>query len=355
MSFKKYEPYRSDNNGDGVLQNVSCGNIMLEPRLQEYIKKRKYYKDNNIEPSIPLEREFSITSNDKKLLRAFLGGNTNVYKQEQYEKIMAEKKRNPNFPSSTFKEDPRVLKPIKQENKVPLNRGMFVPDKKSRYYEDPVVEQDDKILDARDFADNSFKGFDVNYSKFNPRIDPKINPGYEEHDKCDSQYRISDGSVYDSCVYDSCAPQNKRKHHMDTKNSYKDYNDDPHQTYLNYDLIDDYEHNMNRVKKSHTNINTHTHTKSQIKPNIKSHPDAALFNQSRINTEVESELIRGMPTMRPHNRSYGYRDTFENHFDYIDDDFQNPDNTDLWVRGGEATRMDNKMATKNRTYVREIM
>jgi hypothetical protein len=328
-SFKKY---KSDDD-----TNLKCsGDIMLEPRLQEYMKKRKYYKENGIQPSVPLEREFSISNNDKRLLRAFLSGDTNVYKQKRYEKIMEEKKREASFPSSNFPEDPRVLVPIKQENKVPTNRGMFVPEKNNRYYEDPIKVQDEKIMDSRDFCDKNFRGFDVNDSKFNPRPDPKINPGYEDINKCGSPYRISDGSVYDSCK-----ASQKRKHKMSTKNTYNDYHNDPHQTYLNYDLIDEYEHNMNRIKKE--------------KPIIKEHPDSKLLYQSRMNTEVESELIRGMPSMRPHNRSYGYRDTFENHFDYIDDDFQNPDNTDLWVRGGEATRLDNKFATKNRTYVREIM
>lgn len=347
MSFKNYESYTSDNND----MDIKCsGNMMLEPRLQEYIKKRKFNKENNIQSIVPLEKEFSITNNDKKLLRSFLGGNTDVYRQEQYEKIMSQKKKQTSFPSSTFKDDSRVLKINKPDNKVPLNRGMFVPDKKSRYYEDPIVEQNDKIMDSRDFSENNFKGFDVNYSKFNPRIDPKINPGFEEHDKCDSQYRISDGSVYDSC-----APKNKRKDEMATKNSYRNYNNDPHQTYLNYDLVDDYEHNMNRVKKSMNSSRPKNNPKPHPNSPIKAHPDAKLFNQTKMNTQLESELIRGMPTMRPHNRSYGYRDTFENNFDYIDDDFQNPDNTDLWVRGGEPTRMDNKMATKNRTYVREVM
>lgn len=351
MSSKHYEKYIPDTNENDILGNVSCsGNMMLEPRLQEYIKKRQYCRDNDIEPTVPLEKEFSITNTDKKLLRTFLSGNTNVYKQAQYEKLISEKPKQKSFPSTYFKEDPRVLKINKSENKTPLNRGMFVPDKKDRYYEDPVVKQDDKIFDSRDFSERAFKGFDAVNSKFNPRIDPKINPGFEPHDKCDSQYRVSDGSVYDSC-----APQNKRKYNRDDKNSYNDYNNDPHQTYLNYDLMDDYSNNMNRVKKSQqvqSHQNRPRQNQSQLK---KSHPDAKMLNQTKRNTELESELIRGMPTMRPHNRSYGYRDTFENNFDYIEDDFQNPDNTDIWVRGGEPTRADNKMATKNKTYVREVM
>ncbi len=349
MSSKNYAQYSSDNTGS-VLQNVTCkGNIMLEPRLQEYIKKRKYYKSNNIEPTVPLEKEFSISNTDKKLLKSFLTGQNDMYKPDKYNKIISENKKSSlSFPSSSYKEDPRVLKPIKQESNTPINRGMFVPDNKSKYYEDPVVAPSKKFMDSRDFAEHNFKGlninntneYNVNEPKFNPRLDPKIDPGpgYGDYNKCNSPMRISDGSIYDSC-----APKNRRPKVNSNSNNF----DDPHQQYLNYDLLDEYDNNMKRIEDV---------SRKMTKPNIKSHPDSSLFNKSqKRNTEIESELIRGMPTNRPHNRSYGYRDTFENNFDYIDDDFQNPDNTDLWPRGGEPTRLENKLAAKNRTYVREIM
>jgi hypothetical protein len=322
---------------------------MLEPRLQEYIKKRKYYKSNNIEPSVSLEKEFSITNTDKKILKSFLTGNLDIYKPDKYNKIISDNNRqaSKSFPSSNYKEDPRVLKPIKQDMQTPINRGMFVPDKKSKYYEDPVMESSKKFLDARDFADHNFKGlninnldhYNVNEPKFNPRNDPKIDPGpgYGNYNKCDSAMRVSDGSIYDSC-----APKNKKPKVNSNENT-----NDIHQQYLNYDLLDEYEDNMERVQDVSRKVSN---------PKIKKHPDSSLFNKSqKRNTEIESELIRGMPTNRPHNRSYGYRDTFENNFDYIDDDFQNPDNTDLWPRGGEPTRLDNKLLAKNKTYVREVM
>ena len=331
MSTNEYFPE------ENTTQNINCkGNIMLEPRLQEYMKKRKYYKKNDILPIVSLEKEFSITNVDKKLLKEFLRGNTNVYKQDQYERIISEKKKERSFPSSTYKEDPRVIKIEKQNMDVPLNRGMFVPDKKKGYYEDPV-KPTKRILDGRDFTDKNFKGFDIGTSRFNPTIDPRIDPGPETHDKCNSQYRIGDGSVYDSCAYSK-----KDKPKGGFPNNVNPT--DPHETYLNLDLLDEYVDNMDRIQEKPS------------KKKIKEHPDAKLFNKlQRMDTKLESELIRGMPSMRPRNRSYGYRDVFENQFDYIDPDFQNPDNTDLWARGGEATRIDNKMIAKNRTYVREVM
>jgi hypothetical protein len=364
MSSNKYIPVQDNNN---PFSNVTgSNNIMLEPRLQEYMKKRKYYKDNNINPTIPLEKEFSISNTDKKLLKLFLNGNTNVYKQSEYEKIISQKKKQQSFPSTHFKEDSRVLKMNKPDNSTPINRGMFVPENKSRYYEDPIVEQPHKITDSRDFTENNFKKFrgDINELKFNPRVDPKINPGFEEYDKCESPYRVKDGSCYDSC-----APKNKKPYNKNLKNNYNDYNNDPHQSFFNYDLVDNYSqhkksHDQDKFKKSENGslsiydrnmdpISRKHHVFKDQK--IAPHPDSIAYNSRNFDADLESELIRGMPATRPHNKSYGYRDTFENHFDYIDDDFQNPDNTDIWIRGGEATRLDNKFEAKNRTYVREIM
>ena len=341
MLLQKYTP--DENNGR--LNNIhSSKYLSLEPRLQEYMKKRQYFKDNNIIPTIPLEKEFSITSVDKKILQQYLNGNTNIYKPKQYEKTISQKQKEQHFPSTYFKEDPRVLKPNKTNQDTPINRGMFAPDKKSRYYDEPPTPMNnDKITDSRDFTETKFKKFkgDVNELKFNPRIDPKINPGFEEFDKCDSPFRVTN---------EKCKPYNK-----DLKSNYNDYNNDPHQDYLNLDLIDDYITNksQNRTSKtSHSPTSIYDRNMETIgrKPSNK-----LSFTRQKMNTQIESDLMRGMPITRPRNRSYGYRDTFENHFDYIDDDFQNPDNTDIWVRGGEPTRLDNKLLAKNRTYVREIM
>ena len=55
------------------IKNFRCdGGIMLEPRLQEYLKKKLHYKKYNVKPCVKLENEFQITSRDKKALRAFL-------------------------------------------------------------------------------------------------------------------------------------------------------------------------------------------------------------------------------------------------------------------------------------------
>lgn len=341
IDYSRYfnNDYNFTNNYNSQVKNIDVrceGNILLEPRLQEYLTKRKHYKKINYKPCVPLDKEYMITSVDKKLLRSFLRGNKHVYETDQYNKFVGDKKKRLRFPSSDFEIDGRVPKIIKPGLGLeePVNRGMFVPEKGGYYYEDPVVKRPDKPFDARDF----------NESKFNPRMDPKINPGFEKINKCATPYRIGSYDKYDSCYQG-----------LDTKNTSHVYNKYPGPkdyttgngerqeptNYVNYDLLNQYEKSKNDIKDSYVDI-------------IKKQRSTRYKEVKDIDAGLESELIKGMPKYRTRNRSYGYREPEENYFDYLDEDFQNPDNTDLWVRGGESTRLDNKYAAKNRPYSREI-
>jgi hypothetical protein len=43
----------------------------LEPRLQEYVKKRNQYSLSNIKPNVPLEQEYRVTAEDQKKIFMF--------------------------------------------------------------------------------------------------------------------------------------------------------------------------------------------------------------------------------------------------------------------------------------------
>lgn len=52
--------------------NVCDENIMFDPRLQEYMNKKIYYKNNNIMPCIPLEMEYAITQEDLEKIKNYI-------------------------------------------------------------------------------------------------------------------------------------------------------------------------------------------------------------------------------------------------------------------------------------------
>lgn len=68
------------------MEGFSCG-IFSEPRIIEYLRKKKYYMENNIAPCIPLEAEYSITSDDIRRLKkdkSLLTQDNNFFMNTQY-------------------------------------------------------------------------------------------------------------------------------------------------------------------------------------------------------------------------------------------------------------------------------
>lgn len=89
--------------------------LSLEPRLQEYLIKKKYFKENNINPGVPLEQEYRISPEDKKTLKNYLLGERNLYGQPYNISPQATKK-------------PQNLNPddlVVPKKTPPINRGMF--------------------------------------------------------------------------------------------------------------------------------------------------------------------------------------------------------------------------------------
>lgn len=158
------------------LESIDCGGISLEPRLQEYIKKKRYYANNNIKPVISLEKEYQITRNDLKIVQAFFRGKKNMYDSDKYNEYKNKKNEiqgKQYFPSKSFRDnDPRLKKikdmqaeKIKSMNRTNfgkndhsdknddsndiMNLGMFMPEKGGHFYEGPMREIDE-FMDARD-------------------------------------------------------------------------------------------------------------------------------------------------------------------------------------------------------------
>ena len=57
----------------------NIGSIQLEPRLQEYIRRKRFNEENDIDPPIPEEKEFGITPYDLKVIKRFRQGKEKVY------------------------------------------------------------------------------------------------------------------------------------------------------------------------------------------------------------------------------------------------------------------------------------
>jgi hypothetical protein len=300
------------------------GGIMLEPRLQEYIKKRKHYTDTRTKPCISPEKEYSITERDIKALRSFFKGSNQNYSMFDVDNNTS-KKSIPSFPSSKFKDDPRVLKPKRSSRDDKLvNLGMFVPDEDQTYYEGSA-QKVDNVMDGRDLADFNMPvgGFEPNDSRFNPRIDSNID------------FRTS--AVPDDISSDFSKSKSRY---------YVEGNDD---LYFDMDASKESQERSNKKKirkrEKRTNRNIIDYNMEE------SLEDCQGIDTSKV--DLDTYMMSGVPDNT--TKSYGHRNPAEHYYDYIDANFQNADNSvQCWTRGGESTRMDNKKTNK-RPYKRDVM
>lgn len=367
------------------------GDVMLEPRLQEYLKKKTFYRKNAIDPCIAPELEYQITPFDKKIIKSFLSGKKDIHDPKYYDRYtnkQEQKQEKQYFPSKEFRDDKRVPKIEKQDpNAQLINRGMFVPTNNERYYED---KPSNKIMmvSPRDFPPYQYDGtgYDISESKFNPRIDSKIDPGpgkfREVYQKNNSQYRINPDPNQKTTdpdprnkyiISDLLAKADKLKAEISqhNKEQVSEYNEGA--VFKDYKLLDDVKNPKQEARYGQANIPTYNAASEMdldnkvVVPNMACNSKRGVDNSNyrfesylgrkdRKNEDAENELVRGMSSYRTHNRSYGYRNPEEHYFQYVDDDFNHESNTvEGWIRGGEGTRMDNKAMAKNKRYTREIM
>lgn len=367
------------------------GDVMLEPRLQEYLKKKTFYRKNNIEPCISPELEYQITPFDKKILKSFLSGKKDVHNSKYYDRYAnkQEQEEKQYFPSKEFRDDKRVPKIEKQDPnaKLPINRGMFAPENNGRYYEDTPNKNKDMMISPRDFPPYEYDGtgYNISESKFNPRIDSKIDPGpgkfSEIYQKNNSQYRINPDPYKKTTdpdprnkyiISNLLAQADKLKAEIGEHNKQQvsEYNEGA--VYKDYKLLDNVKNPKQEARYGQDNIPTYNNASDMDLDNKVVVPNMAcnskrgndnfnyrfepyLERKDRKNEETENELVRGMSSYRTHNRSYGYRNPEEHYFQYVDDDFQSSEQIEPWVRGGEGSRMQNKAIAKNKRYTREIM
>jgi len=190
--------------------------------------------------------------------------------------------------------DDRVQKIDKKELKTPPNMGMFGGHK---MYE-VEFNGDDVFMDARDV--------NREYNKLNPHpiTYPKLNRSPKGILKKTKHNPISN-------------------HPISNPNPITNLNDsrfDPRIDPRIYSGTPDFD-----KQRSHLNIKANDYKMANLRP---------------CKGGIES-LVDGMPTRT--RKSYGYRDTAHFHFDFIDPEFQNANNSiEPWERGGSSTRNLNK-------------
>jgi hypothetical protein len=335
--------------------DIECkGGLCLEPRLSEYLKKRQYYKQNNIDPSVPLEKTYSITSEDVKRMKAFLRGDKGIYDNKKNEKYV-EKKMGDNqfqFLSSQLKDDPRLKRLEKKQQRdrdAQSQRYNYDRNFDDRGYNNITdvheVEEDNSnnnnndifeeplFLDSRDFNYNSRYSLN-NKKKVNDvrtyNHPPKIQYKDRFHPTDRNNYQLPHEDNMNSNV----------KRIIGDVDSYKKQSD----RYYQHTCDMDTEHKVVLPGFSSNGKRTLNTSSYQAVPYMTS-------GETR-NIDMESEIINSFPSRA--SRSLGYRNPVEHYYDYISNDIQDPNHVVMAdPRGGVSTRTDNHSTVK--PYIREIL
>ena len=74
-------------NGNNKIDSYkSFRDLDLEPRLQEYINEKMYYRSNHIQEPYPLEQKYNISNMDKLVLKRYKQGKKDLYNIENKER-----------------------------------------------------------------------------------------------------------------------------------------------------------------------------------------------------------------------------------------------------------------------------
>lgn len=333
-------------------------NLTLEPRLQEYWKKINYYKNNNIAPSSNLEKEFSITDEDRMKLQMFIGRNVQLpTHQESY-----------NVPDNSgfqikyedYKKDPRYERLQKK-----LQRDRDATASKYSYGQGPVTCGYQNSTNSM----NSTSGFtDEQYfqqEEKNHFLDtiPPYNSDYALNVRHKSPR-----------VYDSAPPKIQYKQYLPYK-QYGDSRDLPHDNNLdciidklatfrnNTNIIGQYPKEMDhevRINKnksnniSNNNLNVYDTeiTKSYQAVPLRGKGVNAIGGTRDVDTD--NCLIKGLPERDAKFKSLGYPNYSDHSFQYISEDIQDPNHVVLpFPRGGVPSRLENNYR-RAKPYNRDV-
>lgn len=326
-----------ENTIEDVLRKNS-NEIMLEPRLQEYLNKQHYNQIYKTTPQIPLEREYLITNNDKQIINSYLRGDKEIYSQQPLETVTPKKMM---FPSSKFKYDPRMdklKKKLEKEKDAQVSRHNY-ENYEYNFADSILPKQQNDAFSEQLFLDSKNQNQENRYS-VNYAPDKLI----KQHVSPQLQYK-----------------QKQPSERMDRPIKYMDHNA---QTNKIINKLDNYVNHTNTIYHSNSEMDTEQRIQ---KPQKGTEGNCPYTNNNKyqptpyagtkaglLDTNVETDMKCGYPNNK--FKSLGFKNPSEHYFDYINPDLQTAAHTVIpgVPRGGVDTRALNHKKVRT-TVQREVM
>jgi hypothetical protein len=283
--------------------------LMIEPRLTEYIKKKKFYKENRIDSEF-LDKQFSITKGDIVKINEYLKGNKSALNSNKnsYDDFIDPSKAS--FPSSEFKKDPRFDRiKAKQQKESDANE--------QRHDYNVISKSYDMYRNDRPFA--SAIGDDFRKSEFNPNDWLK-----NSNDEMIDEYNRNQKPPKESF--------SKNNTYTNPKSSYNSYlsknstiNSDTHTIDAIIGSLNSYSNRDNQYE----NYSRRRENRGENENGYRPVPfiqggQNEMTNSLNKDIEVDTYMRFGTTPLRA-GKSLGYKSTAEHSFSFIDSDIQNPD------------------------------
>ena len=379
---------------------IEGSGIHLEPRLQEYVTKKETYRKYNINPVVPLEVEYGITQEDKKKIKMMkkTGGQlfedacNPIYHENisnaslDSANMLDNQFSNKGFLSDNIKDEKfdKMLKKhekIRQKDEMRRERILENQEKNVHQLSGWLGNNNNDIIDSRYFSNDSNKSR-YNDNQFNniSQYDNEITNYNSENTYKPSKPTINKPAITKERTFTKAKDDFYNPYLV---NHHNDKNYAPQIAYKQRlhqdDTVIDNQVNDNDIDNIIGNYDSY---RKQVQPKFQMTADFDLEHKRNIpfvssngkkdintssyktmpfmgydtdakNVNDETELRCGMP-LRTH-KSYGYSNPFENQFQYISNDIQNPEHTVLpFPRGGYGTRQYNRESYKDNQYKREI-
>ena len=322
--------------------------MYLEPRLQEYMRRKRFNRENHIKPDIPEEKEFCITHYDMKIIKKHKEGKNLIFDHKESSKhpYFVKPSNKFEFEDHDFKKDPRyrrLQKKMESHKKAkkaisnysnmddcythfhasnPYDLRMDQrPQKISKPYhnEDELSESSDNY-DSFNNADNGFLldsrdlvlASDRSPAKSNQRNQRNNNRGKYCYS---TDYKNNNESTYHhtpKICYRNTLIHDKVNGGLDHNHNVNDIIEDLGDYRKHLDKSYTYLGNDNSVKRNRGNENVYKSVPFQ-------------YGNGFRNVSVEDSLRGGYRDSS--KKSIGFRNAFENQFQYISSDISDPNHT----------------------------
>ena len=304
--------------------------IQMEPRLQEYVRRKQFNKDNNIKPDIPEEQEFYISNNDLKIINKFKSGKTKVYTNKQLAKSpdLVKPFAGGAITDNYFLKDKRymrIVKKMESHNKAREQiSNLDLIDPEYTIFHQPLPIRDDRIMTNSKDMMNKKKP-----QKFNPNSNAYHHPPKIAYKQRLSESPVSGGLSHNHTINNVIG------------------NIDNYTKHLNggYDYDTNIMSNVDVATKTFT-PGSKSKSRRETYNNYQAIP--YMYGSGMPDITLE-ESLRGSVSDSS-RKSMGFKSSFGHNFNYISSDIYDPNHTvQMWPQN---TRGQNKeIARKNSSAV----